>query len=216
MKFFLNSRVRAVHLGLYALITLLVGCGGGDDTASVVSIPANLALRSLAEPVGSNCAAGGKQILVGADANSDGVLQDSEMSQSFFVCDGVLGTTGAQGATGTVGAAGPIGSDGSAGPIGSPGPTGPQGPAASSPGTPGPTGPQGSTGAQGAAGPVGPGGLVGADGSTFALTTLVGSTRCGFITAGIPRTVYQITVTPTTGIPTVAALCGAAFFGGGE
>jgi hypothetical protein len=201
MKCLLSLRMCTVRLGLFTMISLLIGCGGGDS-ASVVSIPANLALRSLAEPAGNNCATGGKQLLVGPDANSDGVLQDSEMSQSFFVCNGVLGATGAQGATGTLGAIGPAGSAGSVGPTGSQGPTGPQGPTASSTGTPGPTGSQGAAGAQGPAGPVGSGGPVGATGSSATLVQ-ISTTACPF---GVG---YQLTIPPTTptGTSTVASFC---------
>ncbi|TAG24225.1 MAG: hypothetical protein EAZ37_16770, partial [Burkholderiales bacterium] len=85
------------------------------------------------EPAGANCANGGTRVLAGPDANSDGVLQPTEVSTTSFVCNGVAGTPGTAGTNGAPGAVGPTGATGPAGTPGTPGAAGPAGP-------PGPTG----------------------------------------------------------------------------
>jgi len=51
----------------------------------------------------SSCALTGQQISTGIDANSDGVLQQNEVSTVVEICDGVPGPIGATGAPGTNG-----------------------------------------------------------------------------------------------------------------
>jgi hypothetical protein len=50
--------------------------------------------RTTAEPAGANCAAGGTKIEIGLDANSNGVLDNSEVNaaQTRYVCNGATGT----------------------------------------------------------------------------------------------------------------------------
>jgi len=40
------------------------------------------------EPAGPNCAAGGERVDVGLDANGNDVLDDGEISQTAYICDG--------------------------------------------------------------------------------------------------------------------------------
>jgi Collagen triple helix repeat (20 copies) len=185
---------------------LLAACGG-SESASVVTLPANVALRSTFEPAGANCSSGGDRINLGPDANADGALQDNEIVQTLFVCDGVIGTAGPTGVQGVPGAIGPTGPAGPTGATGATGVAGPQGPAGTSTGTPGPQGAQGPAGAQGPSGPEGPQGptgATGAAGSTVALT-LTPSTACG----ASGTFTYQLTVTPAVGAPTTATFCPA-------
>lgn len=49
------------------------------------------------EPAGAHCAAGGKRVEYGLDANEDGVLSGAEVAGVTFVCDGSDGAHGAQG-----------------------------------------------------------------------------------------------------------------------
>lgn len=64
------------------------------------------------EPAGANCAAGGQRIRIGTDANADEVLQEGEVEQTAFVCDGAQGPKGPEGAQGPQGPEGPQGPDG--------------------------------------------------------------------------------------------------------
>jgi len=57
------------------------GAPGEDGTTGT-------AVRTSAEPPGPNCLNGGTRIETGTDANADGVLADSEVSQTSFACDG--------------------------------------------------------------------------------------------------------------------------------
>lgn len=83
----------------------------------------NSLVKTTTEAAGVNCATGGTKIQVGLDANSNGVLDTSEVNASLtkYVCNGAVGVTGAQGiqgvagANGATGAQGPIGLTGAAG-----------------------------------------------------------------------------------------------------
>jgi hypothetical protein len=202
-----SSRFATQHrllVGTLCTSAALLAACGGSESASVVTLPANVALRSTLEPAGANCSAGGDRINLGPDANADGTLQDSEIVQTLFVCDGVIGTAGATGAQGLPGTTGPTGPAGPTGATGATGVAGPQGPAGASTGTPGPQGPQGPVGAQGPTGLQGPAGPTGAAGTTVALVT-VPSTACG----ASGTFAYHLTVTPTVGTATVATFCPA-------
>jgi hypothetical protein len=50
---------------------------------------ANSLVKVTAEPPGANCVAGGQRIDVGVDANGNGVLDPSEVTQTAYVCNGV-------------------------------------------------------------------------------------------------------------------------------
>ena len=110
----------------------------------------NTLVKTTTETAGANCTTGGVKIEYGLDANSNGILDVSEINATLtkYVCNGAVGLTGAVGATGAQGiqgVAGPIGLTGATGPAG---PTGAAGPT----GLTGATGPTGLTGAQGPAG----------------------------------------------------------------
>ena len=139
----------------------------------------NTLVKTTTETAGANCTTGGVKIEYGLDANSNGILDVSEINATLtkYVCNGAVGLTGAVGATGAQGiqgVAGPIGLTGATGPAG---PTGAAGPT----GLTGATGPAGLTGATGPAGPTGvagPAGLTGATGPAGAAgpTGLTGAT----------------------------------------
>ena len=62
------------------------GLSGNNGTNGLTSIVA-----SSIEPVGSNCANGGIKIQTGLDINEDGVLQQNEINQTEFICNGSNG-----------------------------------------------------------------------------------------------------------------------------
>jgi len=103
------------HWGFGAAIAIvaslmLVACGGsdgsdgatgpaGDTGASGLpgSAGRNALVRIHAELAGSHCLAGGNRIDAGLDANDSGVLDDSEVSSTQYVCNGSSGAPGADG-----------------------------------------------------------------------------------------------------------------------
>ncbi len=80
----------------------------------------NSLVKTSVEANGANCSTGGMKLEYGLDANSNGILDLSEINASLtkYVCNGATGVAGSQGATG------PAGVTGSQGPIGSQGPQG--------------------------------------------------------------------------------------------
>ena len=64
----------------------ITGQDGQDGTDGLSTI-----LYTLDEPSGDNCANGGTKIVYGIDVNSDGVLSDSEIDNSTYICNGTDG-----------------------------------------------------------------------------------------------------------------------------
>ena len=95
---------------LFTVATLsLVACNSGNGN--------NIVLRMQAEVAGPRCPSGGVAVQIGFDANSNQVLDDSEVNadQTKYLCNG------APGAAGMVGPAGDPGDAGTAGPAGAAG-----------------------------------------------------------------------------------------------
>jgi len=84
----------------------------------------NSLVKTTPESAGANCATGGVKLEYGLDANSNGVLDVSEIDATLiqYVCNG---SAGPQGPIGTTGLTGPQGIQGPAGPTGATGATGP-------------------------------------------------------------------------------------------
>lgn len=61
------------------------GLPGADGMTGAAGVNALVSTR--AEPAGSNCAYGGTAVQVGNDTNRDGVLQDTEVTATRYVCD---------------------------------------------------------------------------------------------------------------------------------
>ena len=125
----------------------------------------NTLVKTTTETAGANCTTGGVKIEYGLDANSNGILDVSEINATLtkYVCNGAVGLTGAVGATGAQGiqgVAGPTGATGLQGPIGLTGAVG----------ATGPQGIQGIAGLTGATGAQGPAGLL-TSGTTAGNTT---------------------------------------------
>jgi uncharacterized protein (TIGR03382 family) len=53
------------------------------------------------EAAGDNCAAGGKKVEAGLDANDNGVLDPAEVDQTTYICNGTDGQTGGDGTPGS-------------------------------------------------------------------------------------------------------------------
>jgi hypothetical protein len=96
------------------LIAALAACGGGSDGASGAS-GTSAAVRTAAEPAGVNCASGSAHVQTGADTNGNMLLDDSEVTNTAYMCSGATGATGLTGLTGLTGATGPTGATGLAG-----------------------------------------------------------------------------------------------------
>lgn len=96
-------------------------CNGAPGTAGMNAL---LALNP--EEPGAHCVEGGAAVSVGVDLDGDGLLEDVEVQETQFVCNGLTGAQGEPGQQGPEGSQGPVGPEGSMGPQG---PTGPQGPA---------------------------------------------------------------------------------------
>jgi len=73
-------------------------CHGSSGYNSLVTITD--------EPVGINCVDGGKTLAVGQDTNRNTVLDDDEVENRSYVCNGLKGSDGQAGADGQVGANG--------------------------------------------------------------------------------------------------------------
>jgi Tfp pilus assembly protein FimT len=67
------------------------GSNGSNGQTTLVSV--------VSEPVGTNCTYGGNKVRVGLDANSNGVLDNTEISSSDYLCNGANGTNGSNGLT---------------------------------------------------------------------------------------------------------------------
>jgi ELWxxDGT repeat protein len=68
------------------------GAAGADGRGALV--------QTQPEPPGASCPAGGVAVLIGVDANGNGVLDPTEVAQTSHVCHGVTGPAGQTGADG--------------------------------------------------------------------------------------------------------------------
>ena len=81
-----------------------VGENGQDGSNALIS--------TADEPAGDNCEYGGTAISYGSDSNNNGVLDEDEVSNVAYICDG---TDGQDGIDGTDGENGTNGTDGTSG-----------------------------------------------------------------------------------------------------
>ena len=71
---------------LPAIVLLFLGsCKKAEDGK-------NSLIDMIVEPQGSNCATGGHKVVSGLDVNSDGILQEGEITATKYVCNGVAGS----------------------------------------------------------------------------------------------------------------------------
>ena len=141
---------KAGAMTLLMMIAALAGCVGGET-----DVDFDQALVDLQPASSNDCEDGGTWVHIGLDANKNGNLDTSEITESVAVCngqDGDPGSQGAQGPQGIRGTSGEDGTDGANGDSGLPGQDGEQG-ATGNTGSMGPVGPTGETG------PIGPAGM---------------------------------------------------------
>ena len=79
----------------YLFIVLLVGVWSCEDSTDFLiddngKDGQSIILRTLDEPSGTNCDNSGTKVIYGTDLNSDGVLSDMEIDNSFYICDGTV------------------------------------------------------------------------------------------------------------------------------
>ena len=204
---------------LLSAVLLVSACGGGDSTGLTGQ---SVALRTVPEPAGVNCATGGTKIEAGPDSNASGSLETGEVNSTAYVCNGqagLVGLTGAAGIAGLQGLAGAAGATGPAGATGTTGSIGPSGPAGATgtTGSIGPSGPAGATGTVGLTGSSGPQGVAG----TTGLTGLTGSpgatgspgTNGTNGTAGL-NSAIQVCLVPVT-FENLTGICGGKTSGPG-
>lgn len=67
----------------FALLCAVAGCVASENSAVQ-----NTLVRIDEEPAGSNCEHGGLAIQTGRDKNRNGVVEDSEISSTYYVCSG--------------------------------------------------------------------------------------------------------------------------------
>ncbi|MFL6604974.1 MAG: WD40/YVTN/BNR-like repeat-containing protein [Steroidobacteraceae bacterium] len=73
-------------------------CNGANGTNGTSgSNGLNSLANIVSEPAGTTCTNGGEKVTSGLDANSDGVLEASEVTSTNYVCNGRNGNTGSNG-----------------------------------------------------------------------------------------------------------------------
>lgn len=95
-----SKPLRAMPTALVAALSFLLGAcggGGGDGGAPSVTTPpstgtlAKTMATAVSEASGTNCPYGGAKVSAGMDANTNGVLDPSEVSSVQYVCNGAPG-----------------------------------------------------------------------------------------------------------------------------
>lgn len=77
------------------------GTNGVDGTNGTDGINGlNVVSRTSTEPAGSNCTSGGVKIELGLDSNSNNILDDSEVTNTDYICNGSNGNNGTDGTNG--------------------------------------------------------------------------------------------------------------------
>lgn len=149
--------------------------GSAGVTGATGASGKNTLVKTTTEVAGANCATGGTKVEVGLDANSNSVLDTSEVNATLtkYVCNGAVGAQGQQGLAGAQGAQGLQGLTGPAGSNGINGAMGPQGPI----GLTGSTGAQGAQGVTGATGIAGKNTLVKTTSETAGINCVTGGTK---------------------------------------
>ncbi len=171
-----SSTIAILSMALLALSACTAGsdlkppnAGGGDGGDNVDQSGVTAPLVSIEQlAAGEECLAGGVTIRAGVDTDNDGALGDSEIEETFVVCNGPAGAVGDPGPKGDAGDLGEAGPAGEAGPKGDAGDPGEQGAAGDQglPGDDGAQGEQGDQGHQGEQGDRGDQGEAGDDGLT--------------------------------------------------
>ena len=93
-----------------ALSAAAFGCGGSDGKDGANGQPGtngtngkdglSALVVTTTEPAGANCAKGGTKVEVGMDADGDGILAESEIASTQYICNGADGQPGEAGTPG--------------------------------------------------------------------------------------------------------------------
>lgn len=76
------------RLWLVSVVVVITGCTSGDNERLAPATPAGDLVRVDQEQPGDNCPYGGVAIHTGVDSNSNGALDDSEITATQYVCNG--------------------------------------------------------------------------------------------------------------------------------
>jgi hypothetical protein len=103
--------------------------GATGSTGAAGANGKNTLVKTTTEAAGVNCATGGVKLEYGLDANSNNVLDVTEVNATLtkYVCNGSVGATGATGQQGPLGLTGATGATGPQGPVGPTGQAGTNG-----------------------------------------------------------------------------------------
>lgn len=95
-----SGTLSVLATALLACVTL-AACGDGSNGKDGANgAPGtSMLVRTVAEPAGANCASGGQKLQLGADVNGNGQLDDGEVQETRYVCNGnsIAGPAGAKG-----------------------------------------------------------------------------------------------------------------------
>lgn len=92
-----NGKLDAAEVTSTSYVCAVAGPPGADGYNG--SSGKSTLARQAAEPAGNNCPSGGIAVKVGVDTNGNGVLDDSEVTSTSYVCNGRNGNLGTSGAT---------------------------------------------------------------------------------------------------------------------
>ena len=85
-----------IKYSLFTILFILYSCGEVENGVDGLSVLVN----SEEEPVGDNCSTGGTKLTFGNDIDGDGTLDDNEITNTFYVCNGENGNDGLDGLDG--------------------------------------------------------------------------------------------------------------------
>ena len=83
------------HLFIFSIL-FTIGCEGTENGVDGL----NIVVNSEEEPIGTNCSNGGTKLSFGGDVDGDGNLDDDEITNTFYVCNGLNGNDGLDGLDG--------------------------------------------------------------------------------------------------------------------
>ena len=78
---------------LFTVLFILSSCGEVENGVDGLSVLVN----SEEEPIGDNCYSGGTKLTFGNDTDGDGTLDDDEITNTVYVCNGTNGDDGLDG-----------------------------------------------------------------------------------------------------------------------
>ena len=82
-----------IKYSLFTILFILYSCGEVENGVDGLSVLVN----SEEEPVGDNCSTGGTKLTFGNDIDGDGTLDDDEITNTVYVCNGTNGDDGLDG-----------------------------------------------------------------------------------------------------------------------